>query len=65
MSKKYYLSDNDFVYCEEDGKLYAYHYVKKTFVPTDKTVDPMKFHEFPESELEESIKICEHLFYEK
>lgn len=60
--KTYYLDGNDFVYCEMDGKLYAYNYVKKTFTLTDDVVDPMTFHSFPESELEESIKISEHLF---
>lgn len=65
MSKKYYLSDNDFIYCEEENKQYEYHYIKKTFVPTDTIIDPIKFHKFPESELEESLKIREHLFYNK
>lgn len=60
--KKYYIDENDWVYCESDGKLYAYNYVEKTFVLTDKIVDIMTFHEFPESELKENIKINEHFF---
>lgn len=59
---KYYLKDNDFVFCEKDGKLYAYNYVDKTFNLTNEVVDPMTFHEFPESELEKNIKLNEYLF---
>ena len=60
--KKYYADDNDWVYCESDGRLYEYNYAEKNFVLTNLSVDPMTFHEFPESELEEYIKINEHLF---
>ena len=60
--KKYYVDDNDWVYCESDGKLYEYNYAEKNFVLTNLSVDPMTFHEFTESELEEYIKINEHLF---
>lgn len=60
--KKYYIDDEDWVYCEVDGKLYEYNYAEKTFILTNKSADPMTFHEFPESELEENIKINEHFF---
>lgn len=60
--KTYYTDENDWVYCEFDGKLYEYNYSEKDFILTDKSVDLMTFHEFPEKELEENIKINEHLF---
>ena len=63
MSKrKYYTDENDWVYCESDGKLYEYNYAEKNFVLTNKTIDLLNFHEFPESELNENIKINEHFF---
>lgn len=60
--KKYYLDNDDYVFCEQDGKVYIYNYPKKSFVLTDMVVDPMTFHEFPEKELEKNIKLNEHLF---
>mgnify|MGYP003287312020 CR=1 FL=1 len=60
--RKYYTDENDWVYCEADGKLYEYNYAEKNFVLTDKSVDLMNFHEFPESELEKNIKINAHFF---
>ena len=45
------------LFIEKDGKLYAYNYVDKTFNLTNEVVDPMTFHEFPESELEKNIKL--------
>lgn len=63
MNKKtYYVDDSDWVYCEYEGKLYAYNYVEKTFVLTDIPIDDMTFHEFPEKDLEKYIKLNEYLF---
>jgi hypothetical protein len=59
---KYYLDDIDFIWAEQDGKIYSYNYKNKTFELTDERIDIMKWHEFPENELEEAIKIQEHLF---
>ena len=59
--KAYYLSDNDFVYCEE-GRAYIWNYIKKGFILTDTVIDPMTFHEFPEKELEENIQLNQHLY---
>ncbi len=54
MSKrKYYITDSDFVYAEENEKIYIYNYTEKNFVPVDNvTIDPIKWHEFDESELD-------------
>lgn len=60
--RKYYTDENDWVYCEVDGKLYEYNYAEKNFVLTNKAIDLLNFHEFPESELNENIKINEHFF---
>ena len=60
--KTYYLSDNDFVYCEEEGSVYIWNYIKKGFILTDTVIDPMTFHEFPEKELEENIQLNQHLY---
>lgn len=63
MTKKtYYIDENDWVYCEHDGKLYEYNYAQKNFILTDKPIDIMNFHEFSKNELEKNIKINEHLF---
>ena len=60
--KTYYLSDSDFVYCEDEDKVYIWNYAKKAFVLTDTVIDPMTFHEFPEKELKENIQINQHLY---
>ncbi len=60
--RRYYINDSDFVFAEENGQIYIYNYVKKDFVPVDKTIDPMKWHEFKESELDFMIKQNSSLF---
>ncbi len=58
----YYVDENDFIFCEDKGKVYSYNYLSKSFVLTDKTVDLMNWHKFPESDLEKNIANSKHLF---
>ena len=58
----YYIDDSDYVWAEKDNRIYSYDYKKKMFILTGDVIDPMKWHEFPESELEEKIRINKHLF---
>lgn len=60
--RKYYINNSDFIFCEENGIFYNYNYVNKEFVPCKIIIDPMNFHEFNESELEEMIKLNEYLY---
>ena len=59
---KYYADKNDFIYCEDKGKVYAYNYVNKAFTLTDTPVDLMDWHEFPESDLEKNINNNKQFF---
>lgn len=53
----YYIEDDtDTIWAEIDGKVHIYNYVKKDFVPCDRLIDIMKWHEFPASELDMMIK---------
>ena len=58
----YYLDENDFVWVENDKRVYRYNYKTGGPIPTDKSVDLMKWHEFPESELPDMIKLKQNLF---
>lgn len=58
----YYLDENDFVWVENDKRVYRYNYKTGGLIPTDKSVDLMKWHEFPESELPDMIKLKQNLF---
>ena len=55
----FYLSDNDSIFADINGKMHIYNYVKKDFVPCNVGLDLMKWHEFPASDLEKIIKETE------
>lgn len=38
----YYLSDNDTIWAEIDGKVHIYNYEKKEFILCDRLIDVMK-----------------------
>ena len=52
----YYLSDNDTIWAEIDGKVHIYNYEKKEFILCDRLIDVMKWHEFPARELKKIIQ---------
>lgn len=51
-----YLSDNDTIWAEIDGKVHIYNYEKKEFILCDRLIDVMKWHEFSASELKKIIQ---------
>ena len=59
---RYYADENDFIYCEDKGKVYAYDYKKKAFILTDTLVNLVDWHEFPEGDLEKNINNNKQFF---
>ena len=59
---RYYVDDSDFVWAVNQGKVFSYNYVEDRFIPSNKGIDLMKWHEFPECELPDMIKLKQNLF---
>ena len=51
----YYIDESDFVWSVHHGKVYLYNYETNSFIPSKQGIDIMKWHEFPESEIETRI----------
>ena len=51
----YYIDESDFVWAVHHGKVYLYNYETNSFIPSKQGIDIMKWHEFPESEIETRI----------
>lgn len=59
---KYYVDENDFIFCENRGKVYSYDYVKNSFVLADKNVNLIKWHEISKSDVEKNVENNKYLF---
>ena len=51
---RYYVDDSDFVWAVNQGQVFLYNYEDDRFIPSNKGIDLMKWHEISEKELEKA-----------
>ena len=59
---RYYVDDSDFVWAVNQGKVFLYNYVEDRFIPSNKGIGLMKWHEISEKELEKAINEKKWMF---
>lgn len=52
---RYYVDDSDFVWAVNQGQVFLYNYEDDRFIPSDRGIDLMKWHEISEEELQKAI----------